>query len=329
MLIRDIATLKLFVEPSTKVDFAAFKPSIGTAEDKYIIPCIGADTYELLDGKLDNNAVLNDAETALLKHLRNAIAQFGMYLYSFRADVMVSDSGITRQETQSGKTAFKYQLLALRDSYLTAGFDALERALDYLERNSDDFATWEDSAEREEMNSLLIRLGADFNRHYSGIKHPQRTYRAILSDIRNTEELTLLPMFGNTYITLKSRQVSNSLTLLDKELIRYLKTALCNYAFARAITKLQVRIDDGGITILGTGTDQSLNDDSKRIGASKDQVAALIADCEKTAGGYIQLATDFLNANASAVLYPDWFAAMDSGSSHIDINDSLNGIYSM
>src|SRR5690606_11864508 len=135
------------------LQWASFAPSLKSAELKYLVPAIGPELYQMMDEALNSSGMpLSYAEQQLLPYLQEPVALLAMYLFVPRAEVQMTSGGIQRPESDGLKTAYKYQTLALRDSLLDAGYEAIERLLSYLEKHKTDFVLWLDSDARAAMN---------------------------------------------------------------------------------------------------------------------------------------------------------------------------------
>lgn len=334
MLIKSIETLKGFLpNPNAGVAWESIAGSLRSAELKYLVPVIGADLYQLISEAYEVNA-LSTEETALLPYLQEPVAHLAMYLYSFQADVSLSDVGVQRVETTTNKTAYKYQLLALRDSFLDAGYEAIERLLVYLEKNASLFSAWQDSDARTAANELLIRSGRELRQYYTTLRQPERTYASMISIIRAVEDLSFTKLLGDQYAELKAHDVANDATLLERTVLTTLKKALAHLALGKAIVQIDVRLDDTGATQVGSGrVDMNRGEDSNRAGASGVDKLALSRQCEDIGLNYLDTAVRYLNTNASPTVFATWYGKLQdealASPKPSNVNSTLNGAFGL
>ena len=267
----------------------------------------------------------------MLSLMQECISCFAMYLYIPRAELLMSDAGIRRAENDSFKSAYKYQVQNLRNSYLTTAYAAQERLLSFIEANNTSFLEWKNSPERTQYNTLLIRSGAEFALYYSNMRYPQRMFRMLAPIMGSVEELHVTPVFGVTFSALKARKTDGSFTPEDKALTALLSKAIAYLTIAMAVPELQLRMDENGLSVLSNNADSSLNEDSKRSAASDFQVGLLAEQCKATGKGFIEAAKTYLDSKASNSVYPEWYSAINAGTgtSSFDKNLNLGGCFTM
>lgn len=332
MLINTIAILKEYVEVNNGLTWASFAPSIRQAEQQDLIPVIGKPLYQALDNAIAQTS-LSPAQQKLLPLVQAVVAPYSLYRYIPRGEVQMSDGGIQRMETENNKTAYKSQVMNLRASLQEAGDEAMESLLDYLEGNKADFPEWENSLERKRFNRLLIRGGRDLKLYYSAIRQPQRMFRYVASMIETVEDLTMQSVFGAEYAVVKASSLAGTTSVAQDELIDLLKKAIINMAMSKALIELELRIDESGITLKGAHADSSQGDSSNQAAAEGARIETLSRQLHGIGLQYINTATAYLNANASASIFPSWYAkqqaAAASAPQPIDINPYLNGSFSL
>lgn len=332
MLINTVADLQKYVEVNSGLQWATIKPSLKAAEQKYLVPAIGPELYQLID-EAAASASLSTAEQALLPYLQAPVALLAMYLFVPRGEIQLSDSGLQRIETEGNKTAFKYQSLAYRDALLDAGYEAIEALLEYLEKNKTAFAAWIDSDARVAMNDLFVRSGRELKHFYSSLRQPQRTYIAMASMLRTVEDLTITPIIGDTFAELKDAQAAGGLTLYEKMLTDTLKKCIVYFAMSKALVELELRIDDTGITMLAQRGDNSRGEDGNRAAADAKRIGRLADQLEAAALQYLDTAVRYLTINATLTVFPTWYAKLQADALAAvpvtDINPLLSGAFSL
>ena len=113
--------------------------------------------------------VAYQAETAnaLIAPLQKAIANFALYHQLPILEVQISDSGVSRYETDNEKTAYKYQIDNLKTEILNNGFSALESILSIIESDKDNsaYSTYLASEQRSDNTQNLIWNSIEFHKH--------------------------------------------------------------------------------------------------------------------------------------------------------------------
>lgn len=339
MIFNDISELQEVTDVNIDSSFEAFKSSIRRSLRVWLTPNIGSVNVQLAkdiaDGLFEGEKPDMDTAQTFIEMVREALGPLSVYMYIPRAEAQLTDGGIRRvNETETQAGAYKYQVNNLRDSYLNDGLDALESLLEFLEQNKTQFPGWMDSQEEREYNSLFIRSGAEFNELYT-LSRPQLLYRRIRPMIRTVEEMILEKRLGETYKSLKEKQQNDiAFSEEEKPVVHRLKKAIANLSIWKSLASLQLKVDEHGITVLGSNSDASQGDISKRMAASGQSVSALQEEAKQWGYAYLDDATNYIEKVASPTLFPDAFNDQikdkkETSSCPQPGNEILNGSFSM
>src|SRR5690349_3142133 len=114
--------LKKYIEAQANLKIGSVRPSITTAETRVLKRYLGEALFDQLLAAYETANHSIDAIPEPLKRLaelsQNAVANVAMSLAVSRLSVSVSDGGIKRAETDALKSAYQYQEVNLRESYL-------------------------------------------------------------------------------------------------------------------------------------------------------------------------------------------------------------------
>lgn len=335
MLIKQINEVREHVAVGKDFSFSVLRPHVRQAENRWIAPELGAEVCQFLQEKYDlETPDWSVQESVLFLLIQEAVANLAMYLYVPHGEVQVDDRAIQRAETDGFKTAYKNQVQALRDAYITAGLNALERALAYLEANADAFPVWKNSAERKRRNRLLIRSGLELQQHYSALHQPQRTYRSMVSTLGTVELFRLAPIPPAEIAALQYRREQGTLTATDQQLLDELCKAVAHFAIAQALAEQALRLSESGVTVAGGGADTT-DAEGRRTAASERQTAMLAEQCTATGDKYQSHAMATLDTYATATVFPFWFAIKEARKASLQatslegINSQLSGSFSL
>ena len=292
----------------TKVNFPAVKSTIRMVEEKHVVPALGNELYASLNTAYiaaTNEDSLTTAQKSLLDKCRSLIGPYVCYYYADKADVKLSDSGIRREETATNKTAYQYQLTNFKQANLAEAESAFENLLQFLEDNKADYPAWITSTAFAQYRSLFIKSGAEFNSLFPS-HTPCRNYWAMRAKMMEVEENTILPTLGLAlYNALKEIDASSTLSFTDiqKNLLYKVKKAIAYLTVGHAIPYLNTRIDANGITVSGSFSNPS-RDQDKRANAPDTALSNLITNSLATGQQFIKNTIDFLNTNYE--LFPLW-----------------------
>ena len=222
------------------VELASLEADIHTAGQRHIVPLLGAADYTALV-TAHANSNLNPSQTGLLPYVRRALAHLAQYEYSATASVQMGESGLFRTESDTHKSAYRYQEKAYREKALADGYQALEEMLRFLSNNQGNYSTWAASEEGQAHLNGLLNYAADFRR--VGVAEVDRyTYECLRPIINTVQEFAvqaLLPAtFWAGYMT---RYKAGQLTTQEKELLRRQRLAIANWTLQEAIALHQVQ----------------------------------------------------------------------------------------
>lgn len=306
-LIKDIADLLKHVPLSKTLKLVHVTPSIEAAEIKYIIPEIGQEMYDELDAAYNAEEELSEEYAALLSKVQRALANFAALLYMPIAEVNFSDAGIQRQETDTNKTAFIRQIKNLEESFLKAGYDAIEVLLKFLEANKDDYGTWAESSAYTISKELFINTAEDFNKVVN-IGSSRRFFNSVRQTIRKVEEFNVKPVVGDElYEELKEQIETGEVSEENEPLVSLIKKAVAHLTVADSLTSRVATISDyAGLIHPNTGALEFASASEK---AASDYVEERIKKETTDGETYIAKLRDYLYKNVDT--YP-LFKASDA-----------------
>ena len=208
-LINDVDTLRQYVTVGNDLNFQSIKPSLFTAEQKYLRQFLGGALYTFL---VENAA--NTAYARLIGHAQNVAAKFALWLYIIPGGVQIDDAGIYMAKTTDMWRLSPQEIGTLRLSYLEEAMDALELMLEELEENVskpsqstlpqdyNPYELWHESATRKRYAGLFINSGHVFS-EYVELYRSNLTFFMMHDIIRRVELHTIAPLLGDYYATLK------------------------------------------------------------------------------------------------------------------------------
>lgn len=148
-------------------------------------------------GKITYQKVTWDAVG--LDFLRRAILHFAMYHHIIYTIANISNDGVTVTKSEDKTTIYKYQQDQLEEHLLQDAWFWLNRLIQYMDNNPEDFPEWAESEEKKTLDTLPVTM-ADFER-YVGVSDAsfflfagwivREVYREeILSRHANSEAMT-------------------------------------------------------------------------------------------------------------------------------------------
>lgn len=276
--IPDIETLKEVVGAAVDMDISilSMAPYFEEAALELVIPLISQPLYSHLVTKLPDNAdpAPTDQETEAIKLIRKVIAPYGIYKYYPIAAIRLTEAGPARQETETFKSAYKYQAKEYLESMIIRAWDNLEMLHVYLHKNPDAFSSRPESS-LQYSRQYFINSAFEFKTAYNRTIN-RYTFEQIKSVMADVELFMVTPSLGEEYVEelktqIKEHNVSND----NKAILPYLQKAVAWSTIEEAKKQFLVKIKGGRIIMEEALTsDSSLREiapDTARIGASMHQ----------------------------------------------------------
>lgn len=227
------------------IQLESLEPTIYETARRHITPWLTDALYNTLVG----GSGLTGAEEALLPYVRRPLALLTMYEYSKVAAIEVGESGMHRIESETRKSAYRYQERQYKEDALEKGYNALETMLKYLDANKANFATWAASDEGLVHRTPLLNYASDF-RLLALPECDRYTFeciRPIISEVETFAIKKLLPAtFWAGFIT---RHLAGTLTAAEKVLRQYMRQSIAHRSIQEAINLRWIRIDGGRIGV--------------------------------------------------------------------------------
>jgi hypothetical protein len=234
-------------------------PFLDQALAEYVVGKIGMETVEELSAPN-----LTGAKKMAQGLMKSAVAWLGVYEYSTVGNVQFTEGGIQRTESDTMKSAFKYQEAGFRKTALKNGWLNIEQLLFFLLDKPTEFVKYHQSHEKTLNTCHFLNFTTDFAKAQCRV--PERyTYEALLPYISDVETFCIVDFLGTKLSTiLKAKQYKTAETDIseaEKQLITYLRKGiaemtyhlatvgnLIEYSGNRVITRETNRDDDTDLT---------------------------------------------------------------------------------
>lgn len=234
LFLNSIADLRQYVSAiQDGPSFSAYAPTVKQVTRYYIEPLFP----KVLREKLIANTDLTPTETALRDFLREAIACFTAFKYSFSGAIVQTGSGLQHFEGEQFKTAYKYEKEDYRGYFEETGFVVLEEALKFAVMNKDSIEGYAASNEYAKAVSRLVNFTSDFEG--CGYQIGRKTLALLLPHIalieREVIENVLTPTLYDELKTLQYTEGGLSLTPKKKQLLSLYREGVAQYALQLAM----------------------------------------------------------------------------------------------
>jgi len=256
-LFSTFANFKPFVggRINTTIELDSIAPTIYDAARRHLVPWLGLEFYEEMVTAAAGTP--NAAQTALLPYIRKPLALLTMYEYSKVGKIEFGETGLHRVETDTRKSAYRYQEKEYVESMLEHGYDALENMLLFLDREQATYTDWRDSEEGQAHLSTLLNYAGDFRRltsHHCD-RYTFEALRPIISDVEVWGAEKQVP--AEFWEGFKARHLAGTLTVSEKQVRKYMRQAFAQRALEQATVLQWVQIKAGRIYVAEEYGEQS------------------------------------------------------------------------
>lgn len=179
-----------------------------------------------------------EPQSDLLDKVRRATALLSMYEYIKVGNTQFTEGmGLIRAESDTMKSAYKYQENEYRQQMLIMGYEALEIMLNFLEDNESDYPTWVASTAYARNKSLFINTAQTFRQYY-GRQLSRYVYEVIRPIIQEVELFAILRVIGqDQYDDLKQGIALKALTTDEQTLIGLIQQAIVHFSIQEAMAR--------------------------------------------------------------------------------------------
>jgi hypothetical protein len=233
----------------------------------------------------------SEEEARLLPYLRRALALLALYEYSKVNDIQMSEAGLMRVESDTMRSAYRYQINEYRDFFLAQGYEAIETMLEFLHISRDDYPAWSESPAAARHMSVLLNTASAFRRAYS-LSISRYTYEIVRPLIEDLERFALVSFLGKPqYEALLDP--TNTTTLEDK-LIEMLRRSVANSVMQEALRRHWVQVKGNQVIQADRLAEQGYQ---RELPATWQSLAAPIHFHKEWAARHLSHVKQFLHEN--------------------------------
>lgn len=302
-LVKTIAEVQEYIRVGNGLDISTLTPALNEVEMDIMTYYLGYDLIEEIAVQ-NNTQQFTPRIAKIVQYILAAHACLAVWKAGPELEVLVSDSGIMRTETNTEKSAWGGQVKRFRDVAADRGFKAIDSLLLILETYEQDYPEWQGARYYEQRIGLMIRSASEFEAAGESINGSALTFQSFRPILLDIQEQTIRRVLPETlYQQIMDQLASNSLSEANRQIMaRYILPALAKLTVEESLTTLPVVVSHSGVNV----NQIELASDSR---TSKLADMALIEKKAWTLRGrgqyYLSLMREYLNTNA--VNYPLWF----------------------
>lgn len=243
-MFHDIAQFKSVVGGAVNqsMDIDSIMPTVETTYQLHLAPVLGQDfADEIWQAFEDGDLSVYDEK--LLKALRKALGLLTLYEYSSIGAVQFSESGLHRVETETVRTAYRYQEEEYLRKNLTSGYEAIEQLQRHLESNHLSYSAYSTSPERRRFNKNLLRFASELRASYSKYitRYALECMRPVLEEVQCFAiEGNLPSAFVDDLVT---KNATGQLSTIETTLVELMQRIITEFTIMESLARNWVQID--------------------------------------------------------------------------------------
>ncbi|WP_289659510.1 DUF6712 family protein [Flavobacterium panacagri] len=291
MILETTADLKKYVSIAQSFEFDDFQPYIIKAVNTYTRKYLG-NLHVFLKDEANSSETSFEIKNESREHLRNAISNFGMFMYFPFMSVIIDGSGASNTSNENRKPLEWWQNNDIRREFLRAGHEAMDLLLEVLENNPEVFEEWTEKFGTIN-NELLVKNTVSFDKYYN-IFNSRQTFLALQPSIRQIEDQYLRTMLCPELI----EGLKTEVTGITKRLKEELQKAIVAFTVAKVANEGLFLLDENGLRVsFQTAIDGKK--ESVSSGKTEVQLSKLVETQLNNGKEYLRSASQIIETNIS------------------------------
>jgi hypothetical protein len=281
------------------IDLTNVQSFIDDAINTKLIPGIGRDQYEsLIAGKL--GFADGTKQKTVFDLLQKAGVNFMLGEYTDSGALIISNAGISVAKGNNSMPASDTKLMKFKRKCLNDGFNNLELAIQFLEKNVVDFPLYGASDERKSNNALMINSSMEFQAAGVNIGSSAQLYNTLRIYQQAVEENNIIPILGSGfYDAFKALSLVGGLGPKQAKLLEQLRKAIAYFTMLEAIPYMAVSLDASGVYELSQTIGGSSANLDSRSPASTQRLQMAMGQFYNRANTQINTIEAYLKANST------------------------------
>lgn len=241
MILSTTEDLRKYISVASNFQFASIEPYITKAINSYTKKYVGK-LHVFLENQATGSGA--DIKNEAREHLRSAIANFAMFLFSPYNSVLIDSSGMSNIQNEQRKNIEWWQKNDISRELLRSGHESMDFLLAILETNPTIFTEW--TTDFGALNKeLLVNNTKTFQKAYN-IFESRQTFLALVPSLRQVED-QYIKTFLCSEVIQAMKTDSASAKLL--ELKEYCQKAIVSFTIAKVYDEGIFLLDAYGIKL--------------------------------------------------------------------------------
>lgn len=289
-LLDNIIAFRKYVSANVNTDFETLEPHVDQALSVNIqTPWLGKPIVDDMANNINSNDSFYQEAIPLLQQ---SLSMFTFVQALPFIEVNISDSGLTRNETETTRTAYRGQVIRLEESALSAANTALSDLLSLLESNKSTYPLWLSAPGYVMYSRHFFRKADDFS-SFVNVIYPSVTFRYLRPSMEYVELFNIVPEIGKSlFDDLRTKYHAANLSAKENEAVRLLQYAIANLSVFNNLKTGLGKVSPNGYFIQQSKTE--ISDSSL---PSENVLSASMTDYQIKGITFLNSLISFLNSN--------------------------------
>jgi len=306
MLFKTINEIQQHLAIGVGSDFNQLAPHISNAEVAFIRPLLGTALFEEIQDFYSNpptdsptdEAIIDarEAMTLLIPKVQKSLIHLA-YLIGFQVlNATISSGGFKRTESTTTKSLYHYQEDELKEYFKTAGFNAMDEVLEFIETEIVHFGEFKASSNWTVLKAAFIPDTKTFESIYF-INNSRLTFLRLKSYSGLIEDMEIRPILGTAiFDEVKAEMVKDAPAAKVLALLGYIRNPIAYLSTAMLMEESGADLGEKGLYFESTST-ISISGKNKQV-TNSDRIALLAARNRSLGNAYLDQLKSYLAANA-------------------------------
>ena len=304
MLFKTLSEIQQYIAVGNGTDLNRLKPHILNAETAYMRPLLGSALFDEIQDYYDEppTGTLTDVQEAtaeLIVKVQKSLIHLAYWMGFAVLNALISDGGFKRSESTTIKSLLKSQEDDLKEYLKTAGFNAMDEVLEFIEINIAHFNEFKLSTNWTVLKSAYIQDTKTFE-SIIFINNSRLTFLRLKSYSGLVEDMEIRPLLGtDIFDEVKAEMVKPEPATKVLALLSYIRKPIAYLSTAMLMEESGADLAEKGLYFESTSA-TTLS--GKNIQPSNSERIALLAARNRSLGNaYLDQLKSYLAANVT-----DW-----------------------
>jgi len=306
MLFKTLPEIQELIAVGNGNSIEQLKPHILNAETAYIQPLLGASLFGQLQQFYNSRPVTSGSSDfnveqmeALLLKIQKSLIHLAYWMGFQVLNTTISSQGFKRTESATTKSLFHYQEDELKEYFKTAGFNAMDEALEYLETKIVYFDDFDTTPTYTLIKSAFIPSTKIFNAIID-INSSRLTFLRLKSYSELVEDMEIRPILGVTiFDDIKAEMIKDEPAAKVLAILPYIRKPIAYLATALLMEESGADLSEKGLYFESSSA-TNISGRNKQP-SSDERIAILVARYRGIGMAYLDQLKSYLAANGT-----DW-----------------------